>query len=383
MPRSEMKNSPLGPSSCEQFWNCPASVQLQQNLPNESSDYATEGTNAHSLAAYCLQKRIDPRTLIDEEMEDGDNIWTVTEDMAEAVCVYWDAILAVIKEHGCRELFIERKMANPSIHELAFGTCDCFFISEDNKLFVFDYKHGRGVAVDAEGNKQMMYYAALAADYPFVDEIVLTIIQPRAKDEDTPIKMWVAGVDEVVDFASQLKEKMLATEEKNPPAQTGKWCKFCRAKFKCPAYTKTMTNLFPPEAQKEELLPDLPLEKYGELYNRAIVFKDRFDAWFKQLEGILYRFAEAGTPAPGTKMVKGRKTRRWADEKAAEKAFSEYGEQIYAPKKLKSPAQMEKVIDPDEVAELVEETHSLKLASESDKREEVKSIEQMFDVIEE
>ncbi|NCD17411.1 MAG: DUF2800 domain-containing protein, partial [Actinobacteria bacterium] len=370
------KHSAIGPSSCSQFWNCPGSVELQRGIPNVSSSYAREGTAAHALAAVCLQRRRDPLGYVGETFEDGDDVHEITEEMAEAVKVYYDAVLkaynANVKKGETCVIEVEKELSNPSIDPEAFGTCDCFFVTPNGKLFVFDYKHGAGVAVDAVDNKQMLYYAALGLDYVLVDEVILTIVQPRAKDDPNSIKEWRVTADDVSKFTAELKAKIKETKAKHPITKTGSWCRFCRAQPQCPAFTKTLVSMFPQES-KDDALPTLPLDKYGEMYCRALVFKSRFDSWFKQLGTLLYTYAEAGTPAPGTKLVEGRKTRKWSDEKAAEAALSEYGDVIYTPKKLKSPAEMEKVVDKEEVAELVDESRPLKLAPDSDSREAVKT----------
>lgn len=380
------KHSPVGPSSCEQFWNCPGSVQMQAGLPDESSEYAKEGTIAHALAARCLTARRHPSEFVGEVFEDGDAEMEVTDEMAAAVAVYYEHIVELVRSKSTKAhpitVEVEKKLSNPDLDKEAFGTCDCFFTTPDGTVYVFDYKHGAGVPVDAKDNKQMLYYAAIGSDYVMSNTVIMTIVQPRAQGSTDPVKTDTVTVDEVAEFAQELKAKIAAARAKKPTVQAGKWCKFCRGKFKCPAFTKTLHTLFPVESA-EELLPDLPLEQYGAMYNRAVIFKDRFDAWFKQLEALLYTYAEAGTPAPGTKLVKGRKTRKWADEKATEQALSEYGEAIYTKPKLLSPAQMEKVIDKEELEDLVTETASLKLAPDSDHRDAVKTIEQLFDVIEE
>lgn len=378
------KHSAIGPSSCSQFWNCPGSVQLQKGIPSQTSSYAREGTAAHALAAICLQRRRDPLDYVGETFEDGDEVHEITEEMAEAVKVYYDAVVKAYKDNvpaGTHCVIeVEKELSNPNIDPEAFGTCDCFFVAPNGKVFVFDYKHGAGVAVDAVDNKQMLYYAALGMDHVLANEVVLTIVQPRAKDDPNSVKEWRVTSDDISKFIIELKDKIKETKAKQPMTKTGSWCRFCRAQPQCPAFTKTLTSMFPQEAKDDEL-PTLPLEKYGDMYCRALVFKSRFDSWFKQLESLLYTYAEAGNPAPGTKLVEGRKTRKWVDEKAAESALSEHGDVIYAPKKLRSPAQMEKVIDKEEVAELVEETRPLKLAPDSDHRGAVKTIEQLFDII--
>jgi len=47
-------HSPLGASAMYRWLPCPGSVQLAVGHNEEPSDYAKEGTDAHSLAQLCL-----------------------------------------------------------------------------------------------------------------------------------------------------------------------------------------------------------------------------------------------------------------------------------------------------------------------------------------
>lgn len=55
-------------------------------------------------------------------------------------------------------LLIEQEVTLTEYVEGCFGTCDCLIASEDT-LYIVDYKHGRGIPVNAENNTQMMMYA--------------------------------------------------------------------------------------------------------------------------------------------------------------------------------------------------------------------------------
>lgn len=380
------KHSPVSPSTCERFWNCPGSVQMQEGLPQQTSSYAAEGTIAHALGALCLENKRDPMEFVGEELEDGDIIMEVSEDMAEAVTLYYDTVLAQAKKAGAKKIHIEELLKAEHVDKDCYGTCDAYFISGDGStLYVYDYKHGSGVAVDAEGNKQMLYYATMAMQYGFIERIVMNIVQPRCRNgsEEDRVKTWTVDVNHIYAFNEELGARIAETRKKKAKTNAGGWCRFCTAKFKCPSYTKSLVDMFPPEANKDELDLNLPLERYGQMYMNAMMFKERFDKWFTQLSDVLYSAAESGTPAPGTKLVKGRKMRKWQNPSLVEKHFAEYGDAIYSPKKIKSPAQLEKVVGKEEIEDFVNETAPLKLALDSDARPEIKTIEQMFDVIEE
>lgn len=380
------KHSPVSPSSCERFWNCPASVKMQEGLPQQTSAYAAEGTIAHLLGALSLEHKRDPHFYVDEELEDGDVIMKVTEEMADAVELYYKTVFSMARKAKASKIHIEEMITADHIDKDSYGTCDCYFYNgQGNELYVFDYKHGMGVAVDAENNKQMLYYAAMVMNYGMTDRVHMTIVQPRCKDgsKEDQIKTWTVDASAVYEFQKELTERIQETRNKKAATKAGSWCRFCTAKFKCSGYTKTLVDMFPNEARRDELDLNLPLERYGQMYANALLFKERFDKWFSQLSDVLYNMAESGTPAPGTKLVSGRKTRKWRDPKLVEKHFAEYGDAIYSPKTVKSPAQLEKVVGKEEIEDFVNITCSNKLALDSDARPEIKTIEQMFDVIEE
>jgi hypothetical protein len=88
-------------------------------MPNISSEYAREGTAAHELAEMCLRQGEPASDFLEQEIEG----FEVTEDMAEAVQVYVDAVLAEAKGN---KLFIEQRFTlealNPPVP--MFGTAD-------------------------------------------------------------------------------------------------------------------------------------------------------------------------------------------------------------------------------------------------------------------
>jgi hypothetical protein len=50
------KHAIFSPSGFKALMLCPAKPAMERGLPDASSDYADEGTAAHFLAAYCLER---------------------------------------------------------------------------------------------------------------------------------------------------------------------------------------------------------------------------------------------------------------------------------------------------------------------------------------
>ena len=48
----------LSPSASHRWLNCPPSAKLCAEVPDASSPYAQQGTDAHSLCAYLVEKAL-------------------------------------------------------------------------------------------------------------------------------------------------------------------------------------------------------------------------------------------------------------------------------------------------------------------------------------
>src|SRR5690606_33720744 len=73
----------LSPSSAHRWLNCTASAMAEAALPEANSAYADEGSEAHDLAAHCLENALH-----------GVDVTDNTE-MAEAIQVYLDYVRAI------------------------------------------------------------------------------------------------------------------------------------------------------------------------------------------------------------------------------------------------------------------------------------------------
>jgi len=74
--------------------------------------------------------------------------------------------------------------------------------------------------------------------------------------------------------------------------------------------------------------------------------------------------------SPDYKLVEGKTNRKWAVESEVETAFAMLGDERYAPRKLKSPAQMEALAGKEEVAKFTTKpAGKLTVAKMSDKRQ--------------
>jgi hypothetical protein len=368
-------HSEHGASSAYRWLACPGSVSLSRGIPDKTSEYAIEGTAAHALAELALKKERDAAFWIGLEIEGV----PVTEEMAEAVQVYVDHIKMTLQADD--DLRLEQRITLDKINppRPMFGTADCVIYRRATKeLFVYDYKHGAGVPVEAIGNKQLRYYAlgallSLDRDEP-CETITAGIIQPRAQHSDGPIREEMFSAGDLLDFASELVEGVEATLKDNAPLVPGSHCRFCKAAAVCPAKRDQAFELAKIEFGEDNLLPDridprvMSIEQVANFLNVA----DQIEDWLKALRAHVLAELEAGNHVPGWKLVNKRASRVWVDQDKVIKWATGLGlhEDEVFEMKLKSPAQLEKVVGKKNLpADLVSSVSSgVTLAKESDKR---------------
>lgn len=340
----------LSASGASRWLACPGSVQLSQDAPDSTSEYAAEGTVAHHIAAECLiRPEVSLNDFLGQTLVSDDFEIEVTPEMLEAVQVYLDAIAADHTEGDITAVEADLTPALKQLHPQFGGTSDFIRYRPSTKeLRVWDYKHGAGVFVQVEGNTQLKYYALgalLTANQP-AGEVTVTIAQPRCMPDSAElIRSTSFHAVDLIDFAADLVEGAHKTEEPDPELHAGEHCTFCPARFKCPKL-KEHQDLVLAADFDPVIVGELEPEKLSE----ALKLFPILEARIKQIREIAYEEAMKGHPPPGFKLVEKRAIRKWADQDAAEKfARQKAGEEAFTEPKLKSPAQLEKVFkkDPD------------------------------------
>ena len=384
-------HSKIGASGMYRWSRCPGSVRLAEGR-STSSKYAVEGTAAHQLAEACLTSGHQAASYIGKDVLVGAEPIPVTEEMAEAVQVYLDTVRSDAGDpHADVIRLVEHKFDLSAVHPGLFGTADVVLIYRHAKFMrVYDYKHGAGVSVDPENNPQLMYYAlgallTVADDYP-ITEIEIVIVQPRIENAE-PVKRWRLKAVDLLDFATDLVGYAKATEAPDAPLNPGEWCKFCPAAAVCPALEAKALQMF--EAVGGETLPGVttatgPGFDPGKLADK-LSWIPVLEAWCKSVREFAYAEAARGTKLPGWKLVAKRATRDWRDEGQAYVELRKLGmddESIKVAPKLKSPAQIEKLLPPDSKDALeplvVKESSGNTLAPEDDKRPAVSTVADFF-----
>ena len=334
----------LSASSAERFINCAGSVSLAELLPpQDESEYAAEGTAAHKLGEACLREQKDAFAYLGRKFYGH----VVDTEMAEAVQIYVDYVREM-SEGDC-EVKLEHSFTNSVLGPDFGGTTDAVItriIDGQGFIHVVDYKHGAGLAVDIEDNRQLMYYAfgalnELEIPNDSTASVELTIVQPRAFHEDGEIREQWKFVREIYDWANgELIPAMKRVDAPDADFNLGEWCRFCSAKLICSEMLEAfeMATTTDPEE-----IPGFTDDDLAAAFSK--IQAARF--YIKAVEAECQKRAMAGQAVAGTKLVYGKSSRVWKDamngiplEDALE---AEFGDAAYSDPAMLSPAQIEKL----------------------------------------
>lgn len=354
---SERDHALLAASAANRWLNCTPSAKLEDaEGPRESSIYAEEGTLAHELGELYIRhdvlETIDDQVFSDRFDEIMNN-QLFSEEMLDMVPIYVDYCTEqfnAAKANDAQSIMdVEQKLDLTEYVPESFGTADCVVIG-GNLIEVIDYKHGKGVPVYAEWNKQLMLYGLGALrkyDMLFdIEEVRLTIVQPRINN----ISSWQISVKELIDWAeTELAPAAKLAFAGDGELKAGEWCKFCAVKNRCKALYQKNMELAKYDFQKPALLND---EEIADILKKTPALIE----WANSIQEYAQDKAiNQGKVWPGFKLVEGISRRKWLDEDAvAEAIFTKIPEasedQVYD-MKLKTITQIEKIFGKKTVAE--------------------------------
>ena len=343
MSDDQRSHSEIGASSYSRWstihGGCPGSVRLSRGVQSVESEHAKLGTYAHTVASQLLEKHFFKKDPV------GGYLYA-DDEMMEAVDVYVD----YVKKEGARvlsERFIEHGFDLSEIYPGAYGTADAvIYHPQDKELVVIDYKHGAGISVEVEDNLQLQYYglgALLSLKKP-CEKVKLVVVQPRCDHEAGVIRSWSFDAVDILDFAADLAYDAEQTARPDAPlVPSKKTCRFCpAAAMKCPAIKDKAQAL-----AKLEFSDTKPYDT--EELDRVLQMLPAIEAWATKVREFAYAEAVKGRPPKGWKLVDKRATRQWnapVDEIVAymSHATKKPIKEFFSEPKIKSPAQMEKLV---------------------------------------
>lgn len=335
----------LSASGAYRWMVCPGSIRESEGLPNVTTYYAAEGTVAHEIAARCLKAQISPSSFLGEDFKVDTHVITVDQGMVDAVELY----LTELPPDATIMRFVEHDLtpALTALHPDFGGMSDAIvFLPEQERLKVYDYKHGAGVIVEVRHNKQLMYYA-LGALLSFsklpIREVEIVVVQPRCGHADGVVRSWVFHAADLLDFEADLVDAAAETEKPDAPLVPGPHCKFCPAAgLPCKALMDHQNTLMSDEfedIERKAAIVALTPERIAQ----ALEMVPAIEARISQLRELAYNMAMHGNPPPGFKLVAKRGRRNWTDKEGAAVVL-EGKDGCWTEPALKTPAQVQKAL---------------------------------------
>ena len=358
------KHALLSASSSDRWIHCPPSARLSESYEDIGSDYAAEGTDAHSLCEYKLKSALG----IDAD-DPTENLTYYNQEMESCAAGYAAYVLEQVEaaRENCKDpvVLIEQRVDFSRWVESGFGTADCIVIA-DGILKIIDFKFGLGVLVSAEKNPQMMCYALgaleLFDDIYDINSVRMTIYQPR-RDNLSAYELSKEALYRWADEVLKPAADLAFAGDGN--FLCGEWCGFCKAKNACRARAAANLELAKYEFKVPPLLTDEDVE---DILSKV----DDLVTWASDIKEYALQQAISGKEWSGFKLVEGRSNRKYVNDAAVAAAVTKAGFDPYEQKLLGVTA-MQKLLGKarfDEIlAGLIEKPQGKPtLVPESDKR---------------
>ncbi len=334
----------LSASSSDRWLHCPPSARLCETYEDKGSNYAVEGTDAHSLCEFKLRKALGQPA-----KDPTENLNFYNEEMEDCAAGYAAYVIEQVEaaKETCPDpvVLVEQRVDFSRWVKQGFGTADCLIIA-DGTLRVFDFKYGLGVLVSAEENPQMKCYALgaleLFDDIYDIDDVTLHIYQPRRQN----VSEWRIPKADLLTWAEEVLKPAadLAWDGKGE-FSCGDWCRFCKAKNVCRARAEENLKLARHDFKLPPKLTDAEIE--------VILSKvDELVSWASDIKEYALQQALSGKEWHGFKLVEGRSVRKYTDEASVAKAVSDAGFDPYE-KKLLGITAMQKMLGKNRFEELL------------------------------
>ena len=381
-----------GPSGADTWAVCYGAPAMQDGEENKSSIYARWGTCAHEVAGMILQDAVLPACESTETGGMQDEKWSpenaegyvgrvfqieghdVEFDMEMADCV--NDYVAQVESYWEPGDILIAEQAVPIDHitgeKGATGTSDCIILKPARReIIAIDLKGGKGVAVDAENNRQAAMYsdgAIVEHDlfYGPFDWVTSVIIQPRLFS----VSEHRVSREEHDAFIAELKDAAAISAAADNAFLIGpnseeflqyltpgaKQCRFCNAKAKCPALSGVVTENLKSTAPRADEFPDMSLPKQAanaldetriggldeEALGKAMNATDLIELWLKAIRAEVERRLFDAKAVPGWYLGIGKKgNRAFTDKAQAEavmKAAKVKADEMYSKTLITAPA---------------------------------------------
>ena len=320
------KHAILAASASKRWMACPPSARLCAELPDKSSSYALQGTDAHELAAYKVLHAIG------EDVKDPtENLTFFDQEMDSYTDAYRDFVMEKYmdaKKH-CKDpvLLVEQKLDFSEWVPEGYGTGDAVIVADDI-LHVIDLKFGMGVIVNAEENPQLMCYGlgalSLFDGIYDIQSVRLSIFQPRRDN----ISTYEISKEDLLRWAKDTLSPAAELAFKGEGEfHAGDHCQFCKLKATCRKRAEYNLEMARYDFEMPAKLEDIEIEGLlGKL--------DKLIAWANDIKEYALDEAVKGKKWNGYKLVEGRSNRKYTDEKTVADKVTNAGYDPYEKKVL-------------------------------------------------
>lgn len=329
----------LSASSAHRWINCTPSARLCEDIEDTQSEFASEGTDAHALCEWMLNKALG-------KDEPRPTLQYYSKEMEDCASGYTSFVLEL--KESCKEpiVMVEQRLDFSKYVPEGFGTGDCVIVADDI-LHIIDYKHGKGVVVDSTNNPQMMLYALGALElfdslYD-ISKISMTIYQPRVAN----ISTFEMSKEDLLKWANEtlISASKLAFDGKGTYC-SGEWCRFCKAKHLCRERAKEAIKLAELDFKKPPILTDEEVEDVLDKIEDLI-------SWANDIKDYALETALNGKSWSRYKLVEGKANRKIKDENSVAGEVIKAGYDPYE-KKLATITELTKRLGKKLFNELVE-----------------------------
>lgn len=333
-----MGHARLSPSASYIWMKCVGMPYMVDGLPETSSSYADRGTAAHELLEHWLTGKVEVKPSTAMWLA-SNRVSLIGEDI-DAVRIAYNYLVDQCEIEDEVDTEVKLKFSDD-----LWGTADFVrYRPSTMELLVADYKHGSGVAVEANRNPQGMIYALMKAKQlgnRGIRSVKFVIIQPRCWHQDGPIREFVMDAADMLDWAADIEDAVQRFKQGSANDLTpGDHCRWCKAAAICPAL-------------KDKAVEAAKADFSGGSYTSAELAEaldkvGMIEAWAKAVREFAYAEAERGYTIPGWKLVDKRPVQKWRADTNPLFFISDeldlHVSEITTEPELRSPAQVREII---------------------------------------
>jgi len=348
-------------SAAYRWSECPGSVHLESKMTekiDERSPAAIFGTMLHDIGEGMIKGESMTAMFrkhgIKRDHPELDRIKHTVQFYKKAVNRIKNEYT---KKNGKSSMNIEEKIRytieHPELDNVYENVAkmDCMFVNSDKKVLelnVIDLKTGNWDYTDS-AQIQLDYTGALAVltTKKKYEKIIIntTIVQPYLWDDNNRV---VYGQYETTrdEIQENLFDSLFRIDNGAGKCISGSHCTFCSALPVCPVmghYVETINQTIQISGME---ITDFSTEFLESVYSQ----KKSIENFLSQIEKVLIKQAQDGVELKHYNIGKRLGNRKWRDEKEVVKKFKYLGEDIYN-KKLKTPAQLEKLAGKENLSE--------------------------------